>query len=82
MILLDVMGEPVADYDLPLPTDPTIIQFYIVIFFIAMFLLWFFRSIPIIGWIWKIVCMFFTVLFLTLFANYAKKEIKAWWNKD
>ncbi len=32
--------------------------------------------------IWKIVSTFFIVLFAILFANYAKKEIKNWWNKD
>jgi hypothetical protein len=81
-MLLNVMGEPVADYNLPTPTDPIIIQFYVVIFFVIMFLLWLFRNVPIIGSIWKIVSMFFIVLFLTLFANYAKKELKIWWNKD
>ena len=82
MILINVMGEPIADYNLPLPTDPSVIQFYVVIFFIALFLLWLFRRVPIIGGIWKIISIFFTVLFLTLFVNYAKKEVKAWWNKD
>ena len=81
-MLLNVMGEPVADYNLPTPTDPIIIQFYVVIFFVIMFLLWLFRNVPIIGSIWKIVSIFFTVLFLTLFFNFAKKEIKAWWEKD
>jgi uncharacterized membrane protein YkvI len=32
--------------------------------------------------LWKIIAMFFIVLFATLMANYAKKEIKEWWNKD
>jgi len=81
-MLLNVMGEPIADYNLPTPTDPIIIQFYVVIFFVIMFLLWLFRKLPIIGSIWKIVSIFFTVLFLTLFFNFAKKEIKAWWEKD
>lgn len=40
------------------------------------------RNHPIIGPIYRIVQMFFIVLFATLFANYAKKEIKEWWNKD
>ena len=81
-MLLNVMGEPIADYNLPTPTDPIIIQFYVVIFFVIMFLLWLFRNVPIIGSIWKIVSIFFTVLFLTLFFNFAKKEIKSWWEKD
>ena len=37
---------------------------------------------PIIGPIYRVVQAFFIVLFVTLFANYAKKEIKEWWNKD
>ena len=32
--------------------------------------------------IWKVVATFFIVLFATLMANYVKKEIKEWWNKD
>jgi hypothetical protein len=31
--------------------------------------------------IWKITKLFFTVLFVVLFANYAKKEVKEWWSK-
>ena len=81
-MLLNVMGEPVADYNLSTPINPTLEHFYVVLFFIVVFLLWLFRNVPIIGSIWKIVSMFFTVLFLTLLANYAKKEIKAWWNND
>jgi hypothetical protein len=85
-MLLNVMGEDMIKYysehPLSTPTDPIITQFYIVIFFVIMFLLWLFRSLPIIGGIWKIVSMFFIVLFLTLFFNYAKKEIKIWWDND
>ena len=32
--------------------------------------------------IWKVVATFFIVLFATLMANYVKKEVKEWWNKD
>ena len=32
--------------------------------------------------LWTIVSTFFIVLFAILFANYAKKGIKEWWNKD
>ena len=32
--------------------------------------------------LWRTISMFFTVLLVTLGANYAKKEIKAWWSKD
>ena len=41
-----------------------------------------YRHHPIIGPIYRIVGLFFIVLFAILFANYAKKEIKEWWNKD
>lgn len=41
-----------------------------------------YRHHPIIGPIYRVVELFFIVLFATLFANYAKKEIKEWWNKD
>ena len=37
---------------------------------------------PVIGPIFHIIKMFFVVLFATLFVNYAKKEVKKWWNKD
>lgn len=52
-----------------------------IIFCLVMVMLYFFRHIPIIGILWKIVVMFFLVLFATLFINYAKKEIKEWWSK-
>ena len=32
--------------------------------------------------LWKVIATFFIVLFATLLANFAKKEIKQWWNKD
>ena len=32
--------------------------------------------------VWKVVATFFIVLFATLMANYVKKEIKQWWEKD
>ena len=31
--------------------------------------------------VWHVVKLFFTVMFVVLFANYAKKEIKDWWAK-
>ena len=37
---------------------------------------------PILGPIYHVIRLFFIVLFVTLFANYAKKELKEWWNKD
>lgn len=49
----------------------------------AIFLLYLLRNVhPIFGGTWKIVRLFGIILFVTLFANYAKKEIKEWWNKD
>lgn len=41
-----------------------------------------YRHHPIIGPIYYVVKMFFIVLFATLFVNYAKKEVKEWWNKN
>jgi hypothetical protein len=82
VMLLNVMGEPVAEWSEYTPINPTLEHFYIVIFFVIMFLLWLFRNVPIIGSIWKITIWFFGILFLTLFANYAKKEIKLWWDND
>ena len=49
----------------------------------AIFLLYLLRNVhPIFGGIWKIVKWFGIILFATLLANYAKKEVKEWWNKD
>jgi hypothetical protein len=31
--------------------------------------------------LWRIISMFFTVLLVTLGANYAKKKVKDWWSK-
>ena len=31
--------------------------------------------------LWRIISVFFTVLLVTLGANYAKKSIKNWWSK-
>jgi energy-coupling factor transporter transmembrane protein EcfT len=38
------------------------------------------RNTP-LGFLWKIYKWFWAILFVTLFANYAKKEIKEWWEK-
>ena len=81
-MLLNVMGEPVAKWPEYTFITPTLEHFYVVIFFVVVFLLWLFRNVPIIGSIWKLTIWFFGILFLTLFANYAKKEIKEWWNND
>ena len=47
----------------------------------VLFVLWLLRNTP-LGFLWKGVRLFLIVLFATLLANYAKKEIKNWWNKD
>ena len=62
-----------------LTTSQTI---FCVIFFVAMFLLYIFRNANFVfAMLWRVVSMFFVVLFAILFANYAKKEIKDWWSK-
>ena len=48
------------------------------IFIVAAFLL---RNTP-LGFLWKMVKMFFIVLFVTLMANKIKGDLKEWWNKD
>ena len=58
-------------------------QFYAILFLAAIFVLYLLRNAhPIFGGIWRIISLFGIVLFVTLFVNYAKKEIKDWWNKD
>jgi hypothetical protein len=44
----------------------------------VIFLLYILRNTP-LGFLWKITKLFFIILLLTLFANYAKGEIKKWW---
>jgi len=58
-------------------------QLYAVLFLVAIFVIYLLRNTnPIFYAIWRIIRLFGIVLFATLFANYAKKEIKEWWNKD
>jgi len=47
---------------------------------VVIFVIYLLRNTP-LGFLWKILRLFLIVLFVTLFANYAKKEIKEWWNK-
>jgi hypothetical protein len=49
------------------------------ILFVASFIL---RDAPIFKGIWKCFKWFFIIGLLNLGGNYAKKEIKNWWNKD
>jgi hypothetical protein len=57
---------------------------YIMTFIVlgVIFLLFVFRKNTVIGIIWNFVSLAITTLLLTLFANYAKNELKAWWKKD
>lgn len=57
-------------------------QLYAVLMIGVIFVLYLLRNVhPIFYGIWRIIQVFFVVLFATLLANYAKKEIKEWWNK-
>lgn len=40
------------------------------------------KEIPVIGKAWMVIKLFWIMVFGSLFLNYAKKEIKTWWNKD
>ena len=71
MIILTIYPDTLTDSE----------TMFCIIFFLVMVMLYFFRHVPIIGILLKIVIMFFLVLFATLFINYAKKEIKEWWSK-
>lgn len=64
------------------PPDVSVGDFFVLmVFFGGIFLLYSFRNIPIIGKIWYVVKVFFIVLLVTLAANFAKDEIKKWWDK-
>jgi hypothetical protein len=39
------------------------------------------RKTP-LGFLWRWISAFFIVLAITIFADQAKKNIKAWWSKD
>ena len=39
------------------------------------------RNTP-FGFLWKYTKIFFTVLLVILAANFVKKEVKEWWNKN
>jgi hypothetical protein len=57
-------------------------QLYAVLFLAAIFVLYLLRNVhPIFYIIWRVISLFFIILFITLLANYAKKEIKDWWSK-
>jgi flagellar motor component MotA len=46
---------------------------------VVIFLFYILKDTP-LGFLWRITRLFFIILFATLFANYAKDEIKKWWN--
>jgi len=51
-------------------------------FIVVIIISYIFRSIFPFSSIWWCFKWFVGILFLTLFANFAKKEIKSWWEKD
>jgi len=53
-----------------------------VIFFLICFIAYILRDVPGLGGFWYVIKIFLFVVFGTLLANFAKKEIKEWWNKD
>jgi energy-coupling factor transporter transmembrane protein EcfT len=52
-----------------------------VFFLVLTIVLFLLRKTP-LGFLWKWYKYFWLFFFASLTANYAKKEIKAWWNKD
>ena len=53
-----------------------------IIFVVTLMLIYIFRHTAIGGVLWRLIQTFFLVLFTVLLANFAKKEIKQWWNSD
>lgn len=72
-------GPRLHDYNNPVATEDYIMLFIVIG---VIFCLYLFRHIPIIGMLWRIVSIGLVVLVTILTVNYAKKEIKEWWNKD
>lgn len=48
---------------------------------VVTLVLWLIRNTP-FGFLWRWYKWFWIILFAILMANYVKKEIKDWWNKD
>lgn len=59
--------------------DQQILLFFLVLLSIA---LWVFRKTPVVGFLWVVWKTFWIVLVAVFLADYAKKELKGWWNKD
>lgn len=55
-------------------------QVFIVVF---IFIIWAGSTLSIKPFVtlWRFVKWFLMIIFAVLFANYAKKEVKEWWNK-
>jgi energy-coupling factor transporter transmembrane protein EcfT len=71
MTLLSYTETPLSPHEI----------FVLVVLGICIFILWLLKDTP-LGFLWRGFKIFCIVLFVTLFANYAKKSIKEWWNKD
>jgi cell division protein FtsW (lipid II flippase) len=52
---------------------------YVILFVLSC--VFFLRKLPVIDVIWFILKMAIVGLFVAIFADYAKKEVKEWWNK-
>jgi hypothetical protein len=72
MILLEVGVTPVKMESV----------FFIVFIIILTLVLRSFSNKPLIAPIWRVYKIFWLMLGIILFANFAKKSIKAWWEKD
>jgi len=60
--------------------SPEQIQIVVLFAFVTL-VLWLLKDTP-LGFLWRIYKLFWIVLFATLMANYLKKELKDWWNKN
>ena len=72
MILLEVGVTPVKMESV----------FFIIFIIILTLVLRSFSNKPLIAPIWRAYKTFWLMLCIILFANFAKKEIKSWWNND
>lgn len=72
MMLLEIGVDPIRGKD---------VMIWILTGVVTL-VLYIFRNNLIIGPIWRAYKLFWMVLFVMLLGNYAKKQIKAWWNKD
>jgi hypothetical protein len=53
-----------------------------IVFIGVLVLIYIFRHTVVGGVLWRLIQTFFLVLLAILLANFAKKEIKQWWNSD